>query len=668
MGNDFAGDELRLGVIGAGAAARRCHLPAIAAGTPFRLTALVDLDPRHAQEAAQIYATLLAEHSSSAPGPEVMVTDDLAAALDDVDAVVVATAHHSHAGIAERVLAAGKHVLMEKPFAVATAECERIEAAARAGGAVVLPAHVRRLFPNAAWVRTVLADGRLGAVHTVTWREGRPYSWPVTSDFMFRPGGGLLADSGPHVFDMLLHWFGPRAEVVEYRDNTEAGSESELRATIRFGDVTANVELSRLRELPNQCVIEGDRGSLTVGIGFTATYELRDTEGEVVDSGPVPVLPPTQTEWVGLFRAQLANFAAVIRGVEEPLATAADGAASVRLIESCLARRAGLDRPWQWPARPERLPAGRVAVTGGTGFIGSHVVERLVEGGGEAVAVARDLAKLARLSHLDQRRLGFAMADILDVDGLTAAFQGCDVVVHTVYGGEGDPDRQWAVGVEGTRAAVTAAARAGVRRFVHVGTVAVYDSSGVDVLDETAPTITPQPDQRDYGAQKLAADQVALATGAELGIEVVCVQPTVVYGPGSPSWTLTPIRRLREGQAGLPSGDVGVCNAVHVADVADALLFAAAEPSAAGRTVLVSGAEPTTWGAFYDSYRDLLGLPHPAADIEPEALQAWERPLYADETAVSTNLIGTLGWRPRIKFDEGIAHVTAWARWAGLAS
>jgi nucleoside-diphosphate-sugar epimerase len=491
---------------------------------------------------------------------------------------------------------------------------------------------------------------------------------------MFAPravGGGLLADSGPHVFDMLAHWFGQDVDVSRHSDNSTHGADSELLTELRFADgPTALVELSRLRELPNRCELVGDGGTLTVGTGFTTSYELRDAHGTLVDSGPVPVLGAARTDWVGLFQAQLDNFADAIDGRAEPMATAADGATCVRLIERAAAVRTTeeLRRPWEWPSpRVAPTPTGRIAVTGASGFIGSTVVDRVVASGGRATAVVRDISRFARLSHLDGDRVALRVADVLDEDALVAAFEGCAAVVHTVYGSDGDPDRQWAVGVDGTETVVRAAARAGVRRVVHVGTVAVYQDTDA-VVDETTPRIDVAPHDRGYGAQKLAAERAAFAAGRAHGIEVVCVQPAVVYGPWGSSWTARPIERIATGAPELPSGGVGVCNAVHVADVADALLFATTERLPAGTTILASAKEPVSWGRFYDAFRELVGQPLPGDGVDLSAVGEWERPLYTSKAVVCVDTATEHGWQPKIGFEEGIAHVGAWARWAGLVS
>jgi predicted dehydrogenase/nucleoside-diphosphate-sugar epimerase len=665
-------DARRLGIVGCGAAARRCHVPALVGDGPFRLTALVDAVPGHATAAAEHYGKLRIERGLPAEAGELAVGDDLGDVLAKIDAAVVATSHDSHAEVAVKLLRAGKHVLIEKPLALTVQQCGWLHAAAQAGQSVAMPAHVRRLFPSARWVKSVLVSGRLGVVRRVRWSEGQPYSWPVVSPFMFAPahaGGGLLTDSGPHVFDILLYWFGQPSHLRSFADNSDGGTDSEVKVEIGLGTVEATVELSRLRNLSGRCLVEADHGTLTVDTGFPARFVEQDRAGRVVGSGPIPVIPPAQDTWVGLFREQLADFDRVISGGGTQLATFDEGVASVRLLEACrIVRPARLPRPWRCPRAPRRRAVGRVAVTGATGFIGSHLAERALASSGTVVAVAREVMRFARLSHLDHSRIVYVQADIRDRPSLAAAFRGSDIVVHTVYGSDGPPAERWSVSVDGTDAVLEAAIEAGVRRVIHISSVAVYDDANRRSLDESCPTLPLRSGDLTYPQQKVVAERRVLAAG-QRGLEVVCLQPTVVYGPWGPAWTTGPLRRLPQANHRLPTGSqTGVCNAVHVQDVADAALFAATATEASGLRLLVSGPRPVNWGEFYDAHRSILGLPRPRRFELAELDDALERDLYRSQVVASTARLRALGFQPRIDFGEGMVNVAAWAHWAGYGA
>jgi nucleoside-diphosphate-sugar epimerase len=307
-----------------------------------------------------------------------------------------------------------------------------------------------------------------------------------------------------------------------------------------------------------------------------------------------------------------------------------------------------------------RLSGRRIAVTGASGFIGGRTVEYLVLGtGAEIRAGVRSFHTLGRLAELPQDRLSFPRLDVLDPDGVRAALDGCDTVVHCAYGSDGDDERRWATTVDGTRTVVRAAEAAGVRRLVHLGTAAVHDSAGREVLDESTPLL--DPGDRGYEAAKQAADEVVAASS----LDWVILRPTVVYGPWGQDWTATALARVARGVAGLPAGDEGgVCNAVYVDDVVRAILLACERPAAGA--LVVAADEPVSWGRFYDAFRALLPAPPPPGD---EAVEAWEAALYRDRARADIGAAGrALGYVPRFSFDRGMARVAAWAAWRGLVA
>ncbi len=664
---------LRLGVVGCGAVTELCHLPALAGGTPFQVTALVDRVPEHAERSAEQHRRLQKTRGLDEQPVPVCATD-ITEVLDAIDVAIVATAPASHAGLAIQLVDAGKHVLLEKPIAATVGECVAIRDASASSGVTVLPAHVRRFYPMAAWIGRRLALGELGTVRRVYWREGVEYGWPAVTSFTFETGagGGVLADLGPHVLDLLGHWFGP-LELQRCEDNSAGGVDSEARLELRAGATGVEVELSRLRDLDNTVTIEGTQATLRVGTRRVAGYQRCTRYGVLKERGEVPTAFPATLTREGLFHRQLVEFDRALRGQPNAAATFAEATATIALLERCRERRVHtLTRPWEprtsEPARRNQLAgARRVAVTGATGFIGSHVVDRLLrDDKTSVVALARTPSKQARLSHADHARLDIVRVDLLgDPTALMKAFYGCDVVINAAYGNMGESALRWAVTVDGTAAVLAAAGKAGVGRLVHVSSVSVYDAAAATVIDEDSPLREIDPRDLSYAQQKLAAECLVLDSTDDR-IEVVCVQPTVVYGPWGPLWTMRPLRRLVEDNTALPSGPSGSCDVVHVHDVADAITFLASAPGAPGRRFLVSGTASTTWGQFYDYYRDMLSLPRLSL---PDSA-AWaerDRRFYAGSTPVDTSRLAALGFRSQIDLHWGMAHLARWARWAGLA-
>ncbi|MEU2433703.1 NAD-dependent epimerase/dehydratase family protein [Streptomyces sp. NPDC007861] len=664
---------IRLAIVGCGAAARGCHVPALPPLVgDLQLTALIDRDPRQARAALDLYREL-----GGADADRVVIATDPAEAADAFDAAVVVVPHTLHAQTVEPLLAAGKHVLLEKPMSTSAEDARRL--AARAVTPVLAMAHPRRLFPAYAWVKRLIDGGDLGEVVRVDWAEGHPYAWePVTWSMFDRrlAGGGVLTDTGSHVFDTLLWWLGPDVEVVRYEDNSLGGVETDASSHLRFGSVDVHCEFSRLRDLGISCKVTGTKATATIGTDFPAgECSLITADGVELHRGDVDGVAPAQDEWELLFTEQLVNFAAAIRGTAQVHSGPEDGVRVVELIQDCYGGGTADERsaPQPWTTRGDDAEAGSalagrtVAVTGASGFIGGRLVERLILGTQARVRpVVRGFGRAARLSVLPQERLEFRQADLLDTEGLRAAFEGCDTVVHCAFGNTGTEAERWAMSVEGTAGVLAAARAAGVRRVVHLSTVDVYDPTVTGELTEESPARPADPADREYEQQKLAAERLVLDAHG-LGLETVVLQPGVVYGPWGGQWTTVQLQRPEGDFAVLPAGGgTGVCNAVYVDDLADAVLLAIEAEAAAGQRFLVGNGEPLGWGGYFDAIRSLRGLGGPGAQSAGDPVPDWELELYRSAARAQYDKARhMLGFTARTSFAEGIALTRQWADWAG---
>jgi dihydroflavonol-4-reductase len=241
-------------------------------------------------------------------------------------------------------------------------------------------------------------------------------------------------------------------------------------------------------------------------------------------------------------------------------------------------------------AGPEPAPAiGRVLVTGGTGFLGEHVVRVLVERGGYEVRVmARSHSSLCdELDGVEEVR-----ADITSDDaGLHAALSGCDGVFHLAGLVSRDPEdgqHMMRVHVDGTRRLLRAAKAAGVRRVVVAstsGTIAVAKDDRP--RDESAPYAVELVSGWPYYVSKIYQEKAALELAAELGLEVVVVNPSLLLGPGDRRLSSTgDVQRFLRRQ--IPVVPEGGVNFVDVRDAAAATV-AAMERGRAGERYLLGG-------------------------------------------------------------------------------
>ncbi len=238
----------------------------------------------------------------------------------------------------------------------------------------------------------------------------------------------------------------------------------------------------------------------------------------------------------------------------------------------------------------------RVLVTGAGGFIGGRVVEVLHSlGAAEVRAGVRQWTSAVRIARFP---VEIRQCDVLDRGQVAAAMHGVSHVVHCAHGST-------QVNIDGTRNVLLAAERQGVRRLVHLSTVAVYgDAEGA--LSEDSPT---QSGVSEYGDSKLEAERLCREFGAR-GLPITILRPTIVYGPFSESWTVEFAVRLRAGRWMLPEQYCrGRCNLLYVDDLVTAVRLALQSEQAHGETFVINGPDDVTWNDYFHALNTAMGLP-----------------------------------------------------------
>ena len=319
---------IRVACLGCGAVTQKSHLPALRKRRDVRVTHFVDINEASAREAA-------------GDDPDAIVSTDAKDLLGNVDAVVVALPHHLHEALSVPLLEAGIHGFIEKPMALTAASCDRMLAAAASGGATIMVGLARRWFDSHRMLHRLLEREVLGPLRGFRIEEGAPYGWPVSSGFMFdkaQAGGGVLFDSGAHVVDALLWWFGD-LDILDVEDDARGGIEAESFVRMRTQDgVEGTMLLSRTRLLDNAIVIEGERGTLRMGI-FDG--KMRMTWGEGVPPLIGEAMPDQGATHV--FEAQMDAWIRALDGGVRPPVSGEVGRASVAWIEQCYARSKSRD-------------------------------------------------------------------------------------------------------------------------------------------------------------------------------------------------------------------------------------------------------------------------------------------------------------------------------------
>jgi dihydroflavonol-4-reductase len=248
-------------------------------------------------------------------------------------------------------------------------------------------------------------------------------------------------------------------------------------------------------------------------------------------------------------------------------------------------------------------------VTGGTGFVGSHLVRALNEAGHAVRVLHRTTSKLDALIGLTYES---AIGDVTDYKALCAACEGVDWVFHVAAVADywrADPQRMFDVNIEGTRKVLQAAKQAGVKRVIFTSSAAAVGIGAGEPATEEQPFNLP-PKQFPYGYSKARAEAV-VADAVARGQDVVTVNPVVIMGPGDLNLIsgtfVVQLWRYRW----LAPGTYGGIAVIDVRDVAR-LHLAAAEKGRTGERYILSAANY--------SYRDWFGMIADALGIAPPPL------------------------------------------------
>ncbi len=210
----------------------------------------------------------------------------------DVDIVYVATPHPQHAEGALAAIAAGKHVLVEKPFTMNAAQAREVVAAARAAGVFCLEAMWTRFLPHTLAVRRLLADGAIGRVTTVVADHGQHFE-PDPTHRLFDPalGGGALLDLGVYPVSWAVMVLGAPREIVATSTPAMTGVDAQTTAVLHYdGGVQALVTCTLDAFTPRRAWVAGEAGSIDVDPVFYAptsfTLNRNDGSSERFEGSP----------------------------------------------------------------------------------------------------------------------------------------------------------------------------------------------------------------------------------------------------------------------------------------------------------------------------------------------------------------------------------------------
>lgn len=245
---------------------------------------------------------------------------------------------------------------------------------------------------------------------------------------------------------------------------------------------------------------------------------------------------------------------------------------------------------------PPQSPPRLALVTGGSGFVGGHLIRRLLSDGWHVRALGRSPEAMAGVQALGAEP---AAGDLSDRSALSQAMEGVEVVFHVAahfkLWGPMSLFRQ--INVDGTRNVVEAAAQAGVRRVVYVSAAAVVMGRPEPTRGATEDMPTRKMGFAPYAASKAEAEQLLLAAdGRRAGFSTVAIRPPFIWGPDMPALD-DMVDTVRAGQFQWVAGGAQALSTCHVENLCHALILAA-DHGTGGHAWFVSDGDDTTLKSF----------------------------------------------------------------------
>jgi len=310
----------------------------------------------------------------------------------------------------------------------------------------------------------------------------------------------------------------------------------------------------------------------------------------------------------------------------------------------------------------------RVLVTGAGGFIGTHLVDALVERGAQVTALVRynsrnDWGMLEERHRNGADGIRVILGDVTDAGCVRKAVEGNEVVFHLAaligipYSYEA-PESYARTNMLGTLNVLSASLSAGVERVIHTSTSEVYGSAVYTPIDEAHPLQGQSP----YSASKIAADKMAEAYFCSFDLPVVTLRPFNTYGPRQSARAIIPTiitQALTSNTIRLGSLDP-VRDFTFVTDTVRAFLLAAEKDEAVGKTIHTGSGIGISIG---DLARKILLQVSPGARIITGDERV--RPGKSEVMRLvcdSRRAWEALGWRPEVPLDEGLSRTISWIR------
>ncbi len=695
---------MKVGIIGGGLIAYN-HGPVIASIPGARIVGIADRDLARART--------LATHLSV---PHIY--DDAAKMIDQEspDVVHILVPPALHADLSVMALERGCHVLVEKPMALSLADADRMIKAADRNNVRICVDHNAVFYQVVQDAIRMTREGLIGDIVSVdSYQAYDPNRNPVIVEegaefihWSYRLNGGILHDLMPHPGSLLMEFLPDILNVSVMGKNRGVlpeGWQDEIRVLIESSGPLGYISIS-LNEKPDTTTltVKGTRGQLHIDIACHSMIAQLDSPLPKAATRGLFGFKQASQHLKGAFANvyrfafnkmdKTAGIGPVVNGFYKAIENGGEAPISVdkslRVVEL-------LERIWPEPLKTvEAMPAqesGAVAspsstppevlITGASGFIGTHLLRSFLADGVRVRALVRANSMHAgRLRGLD---VDLLIGDLSDPDLIDRATEGIRTIFHAGAAVSNDWRENEEITVNGTRRLIDAALAGGTERFVHFGTLAIYDVHTLKNSTRIDEKTDPPEDTRSLGAyswSKLATEKLVLDAARERGLGASVVRPGIVIGPLGNTFPPHLGYRLKDRVFLLLGGGRNMLPLTYVENTVDAIRLAAEVPEAIGEVFnLVDDGLITSreFVAKYIRYTEadakMVSVPYFLPYLATAAYELVARTglirkgitslsgLRTKQASVrydNTKAKQVLGWEQRFSLEEGLEKTFDW--------
>jgi len=619
------------------------------------------------------------------------------------DVIHVLTPPSTHAPIALQAIQAGCHVLVEKPMALSLAEADAMIAAAEIHRVKLCVDHNQLFDPVILQARRLVTEGVVGSVIGVESYFGFNLAQVSERRWAEKLPAGVLQDLAPHPLSLILQFLGDPLEL--HASTLISGTlgphvPDEIRVLMKGKDAVGTLSISLgikpylnfLRLYGSKAVLHADLANMILSMErlrplpkAVARGLMSIEQGTQLASGAVRNALKFALGRLKPYQGVGNVIHAFYESIEHDHGPPVPGETGRHVVQVFERIRAELPTPviQQRSVERRRGRGARVFVTGASGFVGSHLVQRLAKQG---VVVRALVRPTSRIGHLRDQDVDWVDGDLGDVEKLKRAMEGCSIVYHCAATTNGVWSDYLEGTIRGTERLLAASAAVGVRRFVYISSLSVYDVRQLkdhEWITEDAP-IEPYPERRGYYTQsKIEAERLVLAFGQKPGLPIAILRPGTIYGP--------------RGQVFFPQIGYALKNKVfmiigrgnhllplaYVENVVDAMCLAGIRPEALGRVYNIVDDDEITQREYLKQLIHRAGLQAFIMHV-PFGFVYFAASLLEAQTALARTkspslhsryrlVCGTrdvrydtsrakneLQWKPNVALEEGLKRTFEW--------